>query len=1508
MSSESEISEGISENLLQAVSQGQVENVRKNLDNQCLSTDDLCRLLHYTASCGQVKVARLLINDYKCPVDCRNNSKETSLHHACHKGHLSLVRMLVSEHKADLNARDENNNAPVHHAAFEGHTHVVKCLIDEFSCSPSTKGYEGMPVFHQACGSGNVELVEMLLTKYNLDPLSVDDNGNTPLHIAALSGREEVANMLITKYKCPVDCRNNSKQTPLHHACSKGHLNIVRKLVSEHKADLNSRDKDNNAPVHHAALNFNKHTHVFKCLIDEFSYSPVTKGFKGRTAIHHACESENLELVEILLTKYNLNPFSVDDDGNTPLHIAASAGREKVVNMLITKYKCPVDCRNNSKQTPLHYACNKGHLSVVRMLVSEHKADLNSRNENNNTPLHHAAFIRHTNIVKCLIDEFSCSPDTKGCEGMTVIHAACYSGNVELVEMLLTRYNLDTLSVDDNGNTPLHIAALAGREEVVNMLITKYKCPVECRNDSKQTPLHIACLEGHLSVVRMLVSEHKADLNARDVHNNTPLNYAALGGHTNVVESLINEFSCSPYLKEFKGRTLFHLACYSGNLELVEMLYNMDPLFVDDNGDTPLHIAALAGREEVVSMLITKFKCPVDCRNNSKQTPLHIACGKGHLSVVRVLVSEHNADLNACDEHNTTPLNHAAMCGHNIVVKSLISEFSCSLYIKECKGRTLFHHACYSGNFELVEMLYNMDPLFVDDNGDTPLHIAALAGREEVVNLLITKYKCPVDCRNNSKQTPLHIACGRGHLSLVRMLASVHKADLNARDKENNTPLNKAALCGRTKVIKCLIDEFKCNPDTRGGESGNLLHQICTSDHEMIIKLLIHSYKLSLISADDYGNTPLHIAACFGSSTCLHTLLHNYNAPVFVRNSSGKTAVDVANNETIRNILQRYIQEQHKSIVYEYKEVQALSVKTYSGAQKLTRVFVVGNVESGKSTLIESLKREGFISSLNPVSEATVPPHTNGIIPSVHHSKTIGRVLYYDFAGDPEYYSSHSAIISNVMKSKFGTNIFLVVVNLTKDIQSIHDELGYWFSFISYNVRINKQFNVLLIGSHADLISKVECSKKIESMKDFEHSLQSASKIIDCLALNCRKPRSSKRVQSALLETIGSAPQHSLTSEGAILLGLLEKDFKDVVTCKLQTLLSHIKDTGIHLPKTSNSLYPFVEELHAVGLLMTIRRKRDKLEDCLLLLGISKLTNEVHKILFSDSKTQKNDKHSHGASMGILPHTYLKEILPEYISTDCLVQLQYCQEFSHAEVKFDHSIVPTEDPSAPRSLYFPALCTTERKKSIITPDDYTYSIGWFAECQSKFDYFPSRYLHVLLLRLAFSFAHPVTPCVAEGESKHVVDVLKSNCRCTMWKNGIHWHMEEGVECIVELVNNSKGLVVVTKSRIEEERKCKCTQMLFKIIDLAVQAKEEFCHSITLKQYLMPLDPKDTSSFRERDKLFDLRDVDRVLRERKPVVLSITGKQKVESSSLAHLKVHLLTGTWSSVISYICLFI
>ena len=294
-------------------------------------------------------------------------------------------------------------------------------------------------------------------------------------------------------------------------------------------------------------------------------------------------------------------------------------------------------------------------------------------------------------------------------------------------------------------------------------------------------------------------------------------------------------------------------------------------------------------------------------------------------------------------------------------------------------------------------------------------------------------------------------------------------------------------------------------------------------------------------------------------------------------------------------------------------------------------------------------------------------------------------------------------------------------------------------------------------------------------MRDyFSQSQKVTFEVIGILALNCRKPRSSQSVQDTLLNVVMTSPCHQLSNEAAILLGLLEKDFQYVITFKLHRLLSHIVETDICLPNTASSLYPVVEELHAVGLLMIIRGSSDNLEDHSMLLNVSKLTNEVHQLLFSKSAVELLSASTDplSASMGILLQSYLNSILPEHIGIDCLIQLQYCQEFSHAKIMLDYSVTPTEDSSVPTLLYFPALCTTERKKSIITPGNYTYSIGWFAECEGKYDYFPSRLLHVLLLRLAFSFAHPVAPCETEGETDADIDIIKSNCGCTMWKNGI----------------------------------------------------------------------------------------------------------------------------------------
>ena len=426
------------------------------------------------------------------------------------------------------------------------------------------------------------------------------------------------------------------------------------------------------------------------------------------------------------------------------------------------------------------------------------------------------------------------------------------------------------------------------------------------------------------------------------------------------------------------------------------------------------------------------------------------------------------------------------------------------------------------------------------------------------------------------------------------------------------------------------------------------------------------------------------------------------------------------------------------------------------------------------------------------------------------------------------------------------------------------------------------------IGSHVDHITNADKIKKVNDVSKFIQThfskISSDFKFYDdTLTLNCRQPRSTQGVRDAIFQLSKDTQPFNLSPEAAILLGVLEKDFKNVVSCDVQGLLAHIYYTHICLPTTVENLYPVLQQLHNVGLLMIIGRHSDKL-DHIVLLNISKLTSEVHKLLFSDP-TVKDDPNVHARlSMGVVPQSYLESILPEFITLDCLVQLQYCQCFDHFEVKFDYVAAANYECSDSTLLYFPSLCKSERKESIITPDGFNYYIGYFAECEVKLEYFPPRFLHVLFLRLAYSYAlQEADENTITSDMESVTLLLKYNRLCTMWKNGIHWLMQQGVECFVESVNNSKAIVIITKSN--EERKSTCSDMLFKILREFQQVKDEVCEFIALQQYI--LDSDNPSSCSDRNKLFEISQVEQVLREGIPSIISVNGKGHMNTEKIAH---------------------
>ena len=787
-----------------------------------------------------------------------------------------------------------------------------------------------------------------------------------------------------------------------------------------------------------------------------------------------------------------------------------------------------------------------------------------------------------------------------------------------------------------------------------------------------------------------------------------------------------------------------------------------------------------------------------------------------------------------------------------------------------------------------------------------PLHDAAWSGDLDKARKILVTGKYNVNnTRGIYRDTPLHCACRGGHLDMVRMLISEFKADMNIVDNLDNTPLHEAAQWGKEDVALALINEFGCDTNAKDWRGRTFLHTACLMGSANIVKSA--GTYISPLAIDNNGNTPLHLASHWGHRECVEALLL-LNAPIMLRNASGKTSRDLATGE-IKSLLDTYIKENKSKMFVRYDTLQEHAKKKYSTAEPITRLFVIGNPGAGKSSFVETMKREGFF-QFGKVSESSVPLHTAGIVPSIYVSKHYGRVLFYDFAGNPEYYSSHAAILENIASSRKGDNIFIIVVDLREDVPTIRNSLHYWFSFVKHQ-KFYGNNNIIIIGSHSDLVVK----EKIEEReKMFRYFFENNSELVhenEYFKLDCRKPKSKelKMIQDNIISLTQKSPRYSLSLDANLLLGLLEKDFGNVTACSAQTILDHIEITDILLPKNITSLLPVLQELHEIGVLFMTRD--DKCDNLQVVLNISKLTNEVHKLLFSNEAKHELTKDIENAdtissfNIGVLPNALLVKILPQYITKECLVQLQYCQEISHKDVSAFPSI-PQSASSDQSFLFFPALCSANKSDvAWTTPPGLSYVIGWLARCaNASCDHFPSRFLHVLLLRLVFRFTlqvptQPQTPSASSPDHSHLTR------RCEMWNFGVHWDMQKGVECMVELVDDKKGIVVITKSK--EDLLENCVDVFNSIVSCVMEAKAEFCYSIRPQFFL--LNPTTSADYLHKDNQFALCDVESVLNEGEEVVLSVTGKKRLDCSKIIFLRNFtfwndLFSLDFASVLSYL----
>ena len=91
-----------------------------------------------------------------------------------------------------------------------------------------------------------------------------------------------------------------------------------------------------------------------------------------------------------------------------------------------------------------------------------------------------------------------------------------------------------------------------------------------------------------------------------------------------------------------------------------------------------------------------------------------------------------------------------------------------------------------------------------DAYNDTPLHLAALEGKLDVVKFFIEDLNCEADNRDQFGSIPLHQASQNGHLNIVQYLVDTHHCDPLCQDEKPDNSITFSLSKGSYRCSEVL--------------------------------------------------------------------------------------------------------------------------------------------------------------------------------------------------------------------------------------------------------------------------------------------------------------------------------------------------------------------------------------------------------------------------------------------------------------------------------------------------------------------------------------------------------------------------------------------------------------------------------------------------------------------------------------------------------------------------------
>jgi len=256
------------------------------------------------------------------------------------------------------------------------------------------------------------------------------------------------------------------------------------------------------------------------------------------------------------------------------------------------------------------------------------------------------------------------------------------------------------------------------------------------------------------------------------------------------------------------GLTALHIAAEEGADEVtMNFLINkgVDMHAITNKGNTAYMLAAI-GPLPIRAMMALKEKSNSETKNFEGKTLLHLAADKG------------NNTFNNC-------------LAHPIHLK-MVNE-------QDLQGKTVFHYAAQKGYANCVDRLIvvKADPNALDNNMQSPLHIALESGHVEMAKKILCLKNVIVGRSDTNGNTELHIACQRGMTEIVELLLST-TSSISTKNKIGMTPFLTAVQNGFLDIVQvffCRNSSIFLETDSNGLSA----HTIATNSNKIHLASII---------------------------------------------------------------------------------------------------------------------------------------------------------------------------------------------------------------------------------------------------------------------------------------------------------------------------------------------------------------------------------------------------------------------------------------------------------------------------------------------------------------------------------------------------------------------------------------------------------------------------------------------------------------------------------------------